>query len=246
MVLPESRAVQSIPDNANPVVIVMAKAPRAGHAKTRLCPPLLPSQAASLAACLFQDTVTRAITLCPSVLVAYTPDDGREEMETIVPSGVLWMRQCGQDLGTRMTLAIRSAGQQGFSPLVMIGTDSPTLPSTLIVTAIERLANNEADVVFVPVDDGGFSLIGVQRFVPGLFDGVAWSTATALTDTLHNAIALNLLPMQLEPWYDIDTPEDLARLYRELNCSQTAGDYAPRTYALMKEYENFSNYPYAE
>ena len=64
-----------------PAVIVMAKAPRAGEAKTRLAPPLTRGEAARLAACLFADTLSLALDLGAVVVVAHAPADGRAALE---------------------------------------------------------------------------------------------------------------------------------------------------------------------
>ena len=177
-----------------PVVIVMAKAPREGRVKTRLCPPLLPSEAAALAAAFLKDVVTNATSCARSVLLSHAPADGREEMKALLSadqltSNLLWTPQQGDDLGARMGNAMEEAALRGFGPLVMIGTDSPTLPSAILKQAFALLIADEAECVLGPTADGGYYLIGLQQPVPGLFDAVAWSTSRALADTMHNALA---------------------------------------------------------
>ena len=226
----------------NPVLIVMAKAPRIGQVNTRLCPPLTPQEAASLAACFLQDMVAKVLSVVPSVLIAYAPAEGREEMERLLSAKVLWTPQQGDDLGARMAAAMQDAAQQGFHPLVLIGTDSPTLSSAFLLSAIEMLANEQADMVVVPTDDGGFSLIGLKTPVSHLFDGVAWSTPDALTDTMTNAAALGLHVTLLPQGYDIDTAADLRRLHQELKVEITARGAAPRTYEWLNNHENFGDH----
>ncbi len=229
-----------------PVLIVMAKAPRAAQVKTRLCPPLHPEEAASLAAAFLKDAVTRAAGFGLSVLIAYTPADRRAELEEILPSGLLWTPQQGEDLGARMLSAMQAASVQRFSPLVLIGTDSPTIPPSLLASAFELLTADEADMVVGPSKDGGYYLIGLKQPTPGLFDAVAWSTPRALPDTLRNAEALGLHAVQLPQWYDVDTPDDLTRLQAELRSSQAAREYAPFTYQWISNHEDFDNRSYAE
>lgn len=224
----------------------MVKAPRPGHVKTRLCPPLSPEDAASLAACFAQDTAAKAHSVSHSVHIVYSPADGLEELETLLSPGLFWMPQQGEGLGERMLAAMQIASTQGFSPLVMIGTDFPTLPPSRLSSAFELLNTGQADIVLGPAYDGGYYLIGLKRPVPDIFDSVAWSTPHALTDTLNNASSLGLSVVQLPMWYDVDTPDDLWRLIAELNDSQTAREYAPKTFQWLSSHADFNNHPYVK
>ncbi len=200
---------------ARPVIIVMVKAPVPGTVKTRLVPPLTADSAAALAAALVQDAVRSARQIA-EVLIAYAPDGGNLLLEGLLPGDLHWTAQQGGDLGERMEAAMTDAAASGFSPLVVIGTDSPTLPPAYIAEAIQTLQRNSADIVLGPAEDGGYYLVGVQRPQPGLFDRVAWSTEAALSQTAANAARLSLRCHLLPPWHDVDTGEDLARLRREL------------------------------
>lgn len=198
-----------------PVVIVMVKAPVPGTVKTRLVPPLTAEAAAALAAALVQDAVRNARPIA-EVLIAYAPSTGKALLETLLPEGLHWTAQRGDNLGERMGAAMADAAAASFSPLVVIGTDSPTLPPACITEAIQTLQADIADVVFGPTDDGGYYLVGARQPQPSLFDGVAWGTEAALTQTAANAARLGLRCHLLPEWHDVDTGEDLARLRREL------------------------------
>jgi len=217
-----------------PVVIVMVKAPRAGKVKTRLSPPLSPEEAASLAACFARDVVTNALTLRYPVLIAFAPDDGRAILADLLPADLLWARQSGDTLGDRMQSALESASALGFSPLVMIGTDSPTLPPSLLEQSVEILSADVADLVLGPTEDGGYCLIGVHKPISGLFNSVAWSTPQALADTLRNAADLSLRVARLPIWYDVDTPADFDRLALDLRSNSAARKCAPQTYEWLR------------
>ena len=231
--------------NGHAAVIVMIKAPRAGDVKTRLCPYLTPTEAAELASCFAVDAVIAAIGTGAIVLIAYAPTDGREVLEPLLPDGVEWIPQRGDTLGERMYEAIEEAGSRGYRPVAVIGADSPTLPSGLLQRAFALLSTNGADAVFGPTEDGGYYLIGVRQAEAGLFDTVAWSTASALADTLRNAASLGLRAKLLSTWYDIDTPDDLCRLRIELRTDSTARERAPRTYEWLLSHEDIDNRPYA-
>jgi len=213
---------------SRPAVIVMVKAPVPGTVKTRLVPPLTAESAAALAAAFVQDAVRNARQIA-DVLVAYSPADGNLLLESLLPDGLHWTEQQGDNLGERMSAAMADAAASGFSPLVVIGTDSPTLPPARIAEAIQTLQSGTADVVFGPTEDGGYYLVGARQPQPGLFDGVAWSTEAALTQTAANAARLNLRCHLLPAWHDVDTGEDLVRLRRELEADLAVRERVPAT-----------------
>lgn len=212
----------------HPAVVVMVKAPTPGTVKTRLSPPLFPADAALLAAAFAQDTVAGLRQNAP-VLAAYAPVDKRAVLESLLPPGLLWTAQRGQNLGARLDAALADAHAHGFGPLLVVGTDSPTLPPAFALDAFSVLHTGQADVVLGPTDDGGYYLVGLRQPAPGLFDAVAWSTPHAYADTAANAARLGLRLHVLPPWYDIDTADDLARLRREMEADPAARVRAPMT-----------------
>jgi rSAM/selenodomain-associated transferase 1 len=222
---------------SNPAIIVMAKAPRAGEAKTRLAPPLTPEAAAQLAARLFADTVSLALGTGAAVVVAYAPADGRAPLEEALRAAsfeettadVLWLEQRGEDLGGRLYGVVGRAFAEGFGPLLFVGADSPTLPPAFLASALEGLAGGRADVALGPTEDGGYYAVGMRRAAAGLFDSVEWSTPRAYAQTARNAARLGLRLLELPPWYDVDTPADLARLRAELDNDDDARRRAPST-----------------
>ncbi len=213
---------------SRPAVIVMVKAPVPGMVKTRLVPPLSAEAAAALAAAFVQDAVRNARPIA-DVLIAYAPIDGKTLLKTLLPESLHWTTQRGDNLGERMGAAMTDAAASGFSPLVVLGTDSPTLPPACIAEAIQTLQSGTADVVFGPTEDGGYYLVGARQPQPGLFDGVAWSTEAALTQTAANAARLNLRCHLLPAWHDVDTGEDLVRLRRELEADLAVRERVPAT-----------------
>jgi hypothetical protein len=221
----------------NPAIIVMAKAPRAGEAKTRLAPPLTREEAACLAACFFADTVALVLGIGAAVVVAFSPADGRAQLEESLcaalggegPGRALWLEQRGEGLGMRLEGVAERAFGDGFGPLLFVGADSPTLPPAFIAAALEGLAGARADVALGPTEDGGYYAVGVRRPAPGLFDSIEWSTPRAYAQTARNAARLNMRLLELPPWYDVDTPADLARLRAELDADEAARLRAPST-----------------
>lgn len=216
-----------------PVVIVMVKAPVAGFAKTRLSPELSKSDAASLALCFVQDVINSALRIIPNVVVAFAPDGGDALLQPSLPKQLLWVKQHGKDLGERLNSAIAYATDLGFSPIIVLGADSPTLRPSYIKTACDALAGDKTDVVLGPATDGGYYLLGVRETVPNLFHNIAWSTARTLDQTAHNINQLGLRLLELPQWYDVDTFADLGRLCNELNGDQQARSLAQETHRWL-------------
>ncbi|MDT5268010.1 MAG: uncharacterized protein QOH49_196 [Acidobacteriota bacterium] len=227
---------------SRPTVIVMAKAPRAGEAKTRLAPPLTQEAAARLAASLFADTVSLALGVGSVVIVAYAPADGRilleEALRVTLPaqilSGVLWLEQRGEGLGERLAGVVERAFAEGFGPLLLVGADSPTLPPAFLALALEELARGHADVALGATEDGGYYAVGIREPAAELFDSIEWSTPRAYAQTARNVARLGLRLLELPLWYDVDTPEDLARLHAELSNDEGARRRAPSTYEWLR------------
>jgi len=219
-----------------PVVIVMVKAPRAGFAKTRLAPPLSEFDAASLAVCFVQDVVKAALSIVPNLIVAFAPHDGRALLQQFLPDDLLWLEQQGEDLGERLDAAIAYSVNLGFSPLIALGADSPTLPDSFIETALEALTAGETDTVLGPTTDGGYYLLGVRKRVRHLFQNIHWSTPLTYEQTARNIDGLGLRLLRLPEWYDVDTLADLLRLRDELFSNEQARNRAPATYRWLLDH----------
>src|SRR5947207_11732307 len=200
-----------------PVCIVMVKAPRAGAVKTRLTPPLSEAEAAALAACFARDTLGGVRRVVPEVIVAYDPPDGRAQLEALLADDSLcWLEQRGEGLGERLPAAAAHAAALGHSPVVIVGTDSPTLPVSFVGRADNSLAEGESDIALGPTEDGGYYLVGLRQPSRGLFRNVAWGTPLAYRQTARNAAREGLSTLELPRWYDVDTPADLLRLRDEI------------------------------
>jgi rSAM/selenodomain-associated transferase 1 len=193
-------------------VAIMAKAPRPGTVKTRLCPPLDAEEAAGLYRCFLLDKIAavRALEGAHPV-VAYTPAAARAEFAALAP-GFALVAQRGPDLGARLHATLASLLAEGHAGAVAIDSDTPTLPRALLQQAVDCLARPGPDLVLGPTEDGGYYLIGVRAARRELFDGMPWSTPVVLAETLRRAAAAGLRTTCLPAWFDVDTPEDLERL----------------------------------
>jgi rSAM/selenodomain-associated transferase 1 len=220
---------------SRPAVIVMIKTPCAGFVKTRLTPPLPADDAASLATCFAQDIVNSARRAASELIISYTPFSGRATLETFLPGNLLWLEQRGADLGERLERSAAQAFRLGFSPLIFIGADSPTLPPIFITTAINALSDAEHEIALGPTEDGGYYLLGLRHAASGLFQNIEWSTPQAYRQTARNARHSGLRLLELPPWYDVDTFADLLRLRAEIFSYEEARQRAPATYRWLQE-----------
>jgi rSAM/selenodomain-associated transferase 1 len=192
-----------------PVAIaILAKAPLPEHAKTRLMPALGAEGAAMLQARMIERTVeaARAAATGPITLWA-SPDEQHPIFQTI---GIKAVRQPEGDLGARMHAAVEAAG----GPVLVIGTDCPVLRLAHLRTAADVLRDG-FDAVIIPVEDGGYALIGTRRAERGLFAGVHWGTASVMMETRRRLLRLRFSWREPARLWDVDVPEDLDRLKRE-------------------------------
>lgn len=140
--------------------------------------------------------------------------------------------QGGGTLGERLSRVCDALFHTGFSAVILIGSDSPTLPTERITRALALL--EARPVVIGPADDGGYYLLGLATRAPSLFEDIEWSTERVFEQTLAKIRAENLAYEALPSHYDVDVPEDLARLQSELE-SESARALAPRTARVMDE-----------
>ena len=212
----------------------MARAPVPGAVKTRLCPPLDPEQAAEFYECVLRDVLHE---LAPSEFwdtwVAYA-ERSRDYFQQFPEPGIALLPQRGASLGERMHAVFVDLCHAGYSHVVLVGSDIPTLRAGSIVRACDLLERGGSDLVLGPADDGGYYLIGLNRPEEGLFTDIVWSTATVLKQTLAKARQLGLRVRTVAGTYDIDVAKDLERLRRDLTNSRTLRAARPRTDAWMR------------
>lgn len=206
---------------------VMAKAPRPGVSKTRLCPPLRPDQAAALSAAFLRD-ISESIALAArhapiTGYVAYAPEgsealfDGHLAHGTgrLLADGSAPMLPEVQGFGRCLLHAIMAMLARGHQSAVVLNADSPTLPTALLVRTAVALAADGDRVVLGPADDGGYYLLGMKAAHAHLFVDIAWSTANVAATTRVRAAELGLEVVELPAWYDVDDAQSLDRLAME-------------------------------
>jgi rSAM/selenodomain-associated transferase 1 len=195
-------------------VAVLAKAPLPGRTKTRLQPALGADRAAALQAKFIARAVETACAANIGPVTLWTaPSEDHPLFTALAASFALRLaRQPGGDIGARMLAALAAAG----GPALVIGTDCPALRPTHLRAAAEALASG-IDVVLVPVDDGGYALIGMRTADPHLFVDIAWSTPQVMAETRRRMARLSLSWREPARLWDVDVPADLERLRREIS-----------------------------
>lgn len=195
-------------------LILFVKAPVPGNVKTRLVPPLTRDEAAELYRGWVKDLCRTVLTLKGvSLRIAYEPHPLFPDVSWTGQTEIPFFAQTGDDLGQKMRRAFEIAFKSGAQRAVIIGSDSPGLPASLIEDSFRALGSNR--LVLGPAQDGGYYLIGFQgRAVPEVFDNVAWSTSQVLGQTLENAKKCNLSLQILPEYFDVDLPEDLTKISR--------------------------------
>ncbi len=220
-----------------PVVIVFARAPRPGTTKTRLVPALGRRGAADLYRCFLLDTLANVCGLDAAVIVAAAEASDLEPVaalaRSVCPEAALTLQE-GDDLGERMASAVKRALSDGHPRAVVIGSDSPSLPPDIVGQALE--IGSDRDLVVGPCFDGGYYLIGMRKLERDVFAGIQWSSSTVLSETLRRAQERGLSVALLDPWYDVDTPEDLGILRSHLAMlAETAREVpCPRTWDFLR------------
>ena len=216
-------------------LVIVAKAPVVGQVKTRLSPPLSVAEAAELFRRFLTDTVARACTV-PGVQVclAFTPADSEDLFRALLPFSLYYLPQRGNSLGERLVNIFVDLLHNGFTRVVIMDSDSPTLPMAYVREAFTLLADPQYDAVFGPCSDGGYYLVGARAVHRELFENIAWSTSQVLTQTRAQARMHGLSVALLPSWYDVDTGADLHKLAAEL--SRLGGrDGALRTRAFLTQ-----------
>jgi len=194
-------------------IVVFAKAPAPGKVKTRLVPALGEEGAAQLARRMLEDTWREAAAVhVADAELCVDPEPGSEAWSAQLPQGAVTVTTQGEgDLGERLSRAaerVLGGGQR----VLLIGTDYPGLTTRRLVDACLELESHET--VIHPTFDGGYALLGLNRFDPSIFSGIEWSTSSVARETMGRIKALGWSCHLGATLQDIDEPEDLEALNR--------------------------------
>ena len=191
-------------------VVIFMKYPCPGQVKTRLGLKIGNKNVAEL----YKIFVALTFDLVKNfenteIYIAYSPKDRRAEILDMLPKSFKHFPQEGEDLGQRMLAAFETCFRLGTKKVIILGSDSPTLPLKFIEEAITQLEDN--DLVLGPCEDGGYYLIGLKKIYAGLFKNVQWSSSTVLVTTIQRACEMKIKYSLLPVWYDVDDIKFLLR-----------------------------------
>ena len=207
---------------------ILTRAPEAGRSKTRLAAALGEAAAARLARAFLLD-VAGAVRAEASwhTAIFVEPAGGGAGVASL--TGVADVRpQSLGSIGARMRAAAAALFGEGFAPVVLVGSDIPTLRREHVAAALTAL--RRADAVFGPAADGGYYLIALRRPSDALFaDTIPWSTPQVLAASERAAAVEGMVTQRLAPEADVDTVRDLQALRTRLK----RGAGAPHTRAAL-------------
>ena len=198
-------------------LIVFVKAPVAGRVKTRLQPNLSPDKIVEL----YKSFVTEIISKCVRLkevdkFLGCAPTRDNNFLREITATYRLKsFDQKGKNLGEKIINAFQDHFKKGYKEIVLIGSDSPTMPIEYIKKAFLKLKKN--DFVIGPCCDGGLYLVGAKKkIISEIFQDMPWDTSEVLNKTLKKVNSLDIRFSMLPFWYDVDTINDLRFLENHL------------------------------
>jgi rSAM/selenodomain-associated transferase 1 len=219
---------------------IMAKAPRLGHAKTRLVPPLSAEDAAALSACFIRDAAENIAAAAQQAAIdgyiAFAPPDAEAEFRLLLAPETQLLSSRRRGLGASLFDAAVDLLGAGYGSACLINSDSPTLPTSILVAAAKMLAPPGDRLVLGPAEDGGYYLIGLKQAHPRLFEDIAWSTPKVLAQTQERGREIGLATTMLPIWYDVDDIGSLRRLNKQLEQASAGQTIYParHTASLLK------------
>jgi uncharacterized protein len=196
---------------------IFCKTPAAGFSKTRLSPPLRPEDCSALSACFIRDLACTINSLDGDVTpyAVYTPVGTEPALRALLPPSFRLMSQQDGEFGTRLSHAVDGLLRNGHAGAILVNADSPTLPASILQSAVDALMHEDA-VVVSPSFDGGYTLIGLSRPHPHVFADIPWSTSHVHRLTMQRAAEINVPVINIPGWYDVDDAQTLHFLETEL------------------------------
>ncbi len=221
-------------------VAIVCKTPTPGQSKTRLSPPLDPQECAEISACFIEDLARTIGAIASDDVVGcavYTPSGSEARLRSLLPAGFDLTLQSDGTLGERLLQATIDLLAKGHEAAILINSDSPTLPQSILRDAVAAVRRRDC-VVLSPAFDGGYTLIGLSKPHARVFADVAWSTSTVYETTLARAREIGLAVVGVPGWYDVDDAASLHMLADEfagkpLPFSRLSGADAPSTRAFL-------------
>lgn len=181
-------------------LLVIAKEPLPGRAKTRLTPPCSGDQAAELARASLLDTLDVVASIPASRRVLVFEGDARRWRR----EGFELVAQRGAGLGERLAAAF----DEVEPPALLVGMDTPQVTPALLLDGMRALAAPSVDAVLGPAFDGGYWSVGFSTRVPSAFDGIPMSCESTWMRQRAWLGELGLRVHEQPRLRDVDTIED--------------------------------------
>ncbi len=203
---------------------IFVKHPVAGRVKTRLAAEFGDARAAELYAAFIADVADRFRDTADRRFLCYAPgeDSAHDYFCRIGGDDYDVWPQPDRSLGERLAAFFDDSFAAGAQRVVVVGSDSPSLPREFVEEAFRLLRNH--DCILGPATDGGYYLIGQCGPSRSLFESVEWSSARVLEQTVANIAKSGARLTLLPPWYDVDTLDDLYLLRGHVRALQRAGE----------------------
>ncbi|MGP0064363.1 MAG: DUF2064 domain-containing protein [Isosphaeraceae bacterium] len=208
------------------VLGILGERPESGRPHGRLAEEWGPDVAAEILEAMLFDTLDvwdSAEVLSPGgrrVLV-YGPGDAGPWFDERVPASFAMQPQVEGDFGTRIQSFLAGELEDGADRVVVIGSDSPSIDPTIVVSAFLCLEGR--DLVLGPASNGGCYLIGVRRTPPTILEGLDWNSPMVLSRLMDRLTETGLTLSTLPPWYKIQQPDDLRVLAGHLRALRRSG-----------------------
>ncbi len=201
-------------------------------------PLLTPDQCAELHGAFLKDVgrCLQALSHQAALFVAYAPEHFSQALLGRLPALGECFAQQGESLGDRMAHAFATVLDRGYDRVVLLGSDIPQIQPGDIEAAFRDL--DRRDLVFGPTFDGGYYLVGMKRLHRAVFSQeLPWGNLSVLEETCRIANTQGLTVALAAKHRDVDTPEDLDRLYRQLQQARgTLSPFPEATYRCMAQY----------
>ena len=218
--------------SAGKCILIFVKFPEAGKVKARLSRDLDENTVCSLYKSFVLDLLDTLKKGSYTFRIFFYPPGIEEKVADWLGKDLFYFPQAGKDLGERMKRAFICVFSQGYSEVLLIGSDIPDLQGRIIDEAFEGLKNNEA--VVGPAFDGGYYLIGFKKdtFLPEIFQGIHWGTDTVFEKTMKIFKSIDYRVHVLTRWRDVDRIEDLKALFERNRHTEFSGS---RTMIFLTE-----------
>jgi rSAM/selenodomain-associated transferase 1 len=200
-------------------IILYAREPKPGFAKTRLAAAMGNPTAAEVYSCMLEHAIEELKKLPPGISVTLS---GATESDAVYLKSLalaFWTLeiQSGNDIGERMKMSFHAALTSGHTRALLIGSDIPDMNEELLLRALTMLDTH--DVVMGPAFDGGYYLLGLKKLVPELFEDIPWSTELVFSASRKILVREELSHAILPRRADVDDVEDLLRWVSETGAS---------------------------